>query len=145
MQPGASDFVEIAVASSTEIHFSRAPTFFTGTDVPPADLPELADDLLGYSKPGVAVVIALASIMATVSGASVPLMLVYRTHRNLKPISPLSMSLASMGLLLCVVTIYIDAKRIPTTASCNSYMAVMAIGFGTTVGCILVKLHRLYK
>ncbi|KAJ3156056.1 hypothetical protein HDU89_005620 [Geranomyces variabilis] len=119
--------------------------FFGGSSTPPADLPILNDDLIGYSKPPAAVIIAITSVLTFVTAASIPLLVIYREHPILKPMSPLFMALSVLGLLMCLMSIFIDAIRIPNRVLCNVYMCVLAVGCGTVVACILVRLHRLYR
>ncbi|KAJ3151866.1 Gamma-aminobutyric acid type B receptor subunit 2 [Geranomyces michiganensis] len=119
--------------------------FFGGTSTPPADLPTLEDDLIGYTKPASAVIIALTTVLTFAITVSIPLLLVYRNHSVLKPMSPYFMATSALGLLLCLMSIYVDAIRIPNKVSCNAYMSLMAVGFGTVVAGILVRLHRLYR
>ncbi|KAJ3165765.1 Metabotropic GABA-B receptor subtype 3A [Geranomyces variabilis] len=153
LQPVVSDTVQLSNNNFRQITYIidgewttvAAPVFFGGSSTPPADLPILNDDLIGYSKPPAAVIIAIASVFTFVTAASIPLLVIYREHPILKPMSPLFMALSVLGLLMCLMSIFIDAIRIPNEVSCNAYMCVLAVGFGTVVACILVRLHRLYR
>ncbi|KAJ3175797.1 Gamma-aminobutyric acid type B receptor subunit 2 [Geranomyces variabilis] len=153
LQPVVTDTIElsnnnfelIAYIIDDAWEMVAPPVFFGGSNTPPADLPILDDDLIGYSKPPAAAIIAITSVLTLVTAASVPLLVIYREHPVLKPMSPMFMALSVLGLLMCLMSIYIDAIRIPNRVSCNAYMCVLAVGFGTVVACILVRLHRLYR
>ncbi|KAI8821033.1 periplasmic binding protein-like I [Fimicolochytrium jonesii] len=55
-------------------------------------------------------------------------------------------AIASVMLVITAVsTVPLVLFQVPTTVSCNSYMALLTVGFGTVVGGILVKLRRLYR
>lgn len=138
-------YVEVARGQTGELKITKPPTFFSGSTVPPLDTPQLQDELIGYSKAGPAVIIAITSILAIVITISMPLLGLFRNHAILKPVSPMFMAFSALGMLVCLLTIYVDAIRIPNKVSCNAYMALMALGFGTVVGGIFVKLRRLYK
>ncbi|KAI8905366.1 periplasmic binding protein-like I [Powellomyces hirtus] len=111
----------------------------------PSDAPKFNEDTIGYQKPLPAVVMAFTSALLFLVVLSIPFLLALRNHALLKPVSPLFMAITALGMAVVLLTIYVDAKEIPDIVSCNLYMALMTIGFGTVVGGIFVKLRRLYR
>ncbi|KAJ3174289.1 Metabotropic GABA-B receptor subtype 3A [Geranomyces variabilis] len=119
--------------------------FASGTSDVPSDSPTLDDETIGYKKPAPLAIIALTAVLLALIAVSILPLAVFRDHRLLKPVSPLFMALSLVGMLMCLLSIFVDAMSVPTKTSCNSYMALMTVGFGTVVGGILVKLRRLYR
>ncbi|KAJ3020068.1 hypothetical protein HKX48_001374 [Thoreauomyces humboldtii] len=138
-------WVEVARGQAGALNITAPILFAGGLDVRPADSPKLADQTIGYQKIGPAIIIALTSIeLVAVAGSIIPLAIL-RDHPMLKPVSPIFMSFSAVGMVLCLLSIFVDALKVPTTISCNSYMSLLGVGFGMVVGGILVKLRRLHK
>ncbi|RKO93620.1 periplasmic binding protein-like I [Blyttiomyces helicus] len=131
---------QIASGTSDNLVLSatQKPTFFSGSNSPPADMPVIEDQTLGYQKPGVIAVIAFASVAIAIIAISIVIVFAWRDRPKLKPVSPPFMAMSGVGMITCLITV-------PTKQSCNSYMALMALGFGTLVGSIVVKQYRIYR
>ncbi|KAJ3300466.1 hypothetical protein HK104_000051 [Borealophlyctis nickersoniae] len=107
-------WVQIATGNAAGLSFSQPPLFHSGSSEPPKDIGTLIDDTIGFTKPTSAVLIALVTIMAFVIVCSILLLMVFRTHAVLKPVSPVFMALSALGMLICLSTVYVDAVQEPT-------------------------------
>ncbi|KAJ3179374.1 hypothetical protein HDU87_002983 [Geranomyces variabilis] len=136
---------EVAIGEVGDLTITNKIVFASGLTDIPSDSPMMVDETIGYKKPAPVAIIALTAVLLALITVSILPLAVFRDHRLLKPVSPLFMALSLVGMLLCLLSIFVDAVGIPTKTSCNSYMALMAVGFGTVVGGILVKLRRLYR
>ncbi|KAI9105607.1 periplasmic binding protein-like I [Phlyctochytrium arcticum] len=137
-------YVEVAIGTAENMTFTRAITYYGGEGVKPADAPFIRSEVIGYTQPGPLVIIALASISILVIAVSIPILIYKKAHPLLKPVSPPFMAITASGMVLCLLSIFVNAIEIPNIVSCNSYMALLAVGFGAVVGSIYVKLRRLY-
>ncbi|KAJ3162632.1 hypothetical protein HDU86_003605 [Geranomyces michiganensis] len=140
-----SKYKEVALGEVGSLKITDKFVFASGSTDVPSDQPMLSDQTIGYNKPAPLAIIVLSAILIAVVAVSIIPLAILRDHRLLKPVSPLFMILSLVGMLMCLLTIFVDATKVPTTVSCNSYMALLTVGFGTVVGGILVKLRRLYR
>ncbi|KAJ3021144.1 Gamma-aminobutyric acid type B receptor subunit 2 [Thoreauomyces humboldtii] len=141
-----NSMVQIATSvGGNKLIYSQLPTFYSGLHTPPSDQALLKDDVVGFHSPSSIAVLAIVSLAMTIILGSIPVLFVFRAHPILKPVSPEFMALSACGMAICLISIYVDAIAIPSRQSCNAHVAVLACGFGTTVGSILVKLVRLYR
>ncbi|KAI8816196.1 periplasmic binding protein-like I [Fimicolochytrium jonesii] len=135
----------IGNGTSAAIDFYTQPVFFSGTTAIPLDSPVLDDQLIGYTKPFSLLITILTTVALAVIFASLCLLVVKSTHPLLRPISPPFMMISACGLMLCLASIYIDAKLIPSRASCNSGYSLLVLGFACVIGSVMMKLYRLYR
>ncbi|KAJ3155880.1 hypothetical protein HDU89_005438 [Geranomyces variabilis] len=120
-------------------------TFYGGGNTAPLDYPTFTDDVVGFRNPMYGILHAVIALFLGVLAASIPVLWVNRNSTVLRPVSPVFLALACCGMALCLGSIYVDAVAETTSASCNGFVAMLAVGFGTVVGSILVKLFRLWR
>ncbi|KAI9005882.1 periplasmic binding protein-like I [Gaertneriomyces semiglobifer] len=140
-----NEVVEVAAGTADVLNIHSTVKYFGDATLPPSDHPFIHDEIVGYKKAGPLIIISISSLFILAVAVSIPTLLIFRTHPLLKPLSPIFMAYSGSGMLLILLTILVNAKEVPNKTSCNSYMALLAVGFAVVVGGILVKLRRLYK
>ncbi|KAJ3177909.1 hypothetical protein HDU87_004191 [Geranomyces variabilis] len=122
-----------------------AVTFYGGGNTAPLDYPIFTDDVVGFTNAKYDILHAVIALFLGVIVASIPVLYVNRNSTVLRPVSPVFLALACCGMMLSLSSVYVDAIAETTSASCNGFVAMLAVGFGTVVGSILLKLFRLWR
>ncbi|KAJ3162063.1 hypothetical protein HDU86_005761 [Geranomyces michiganensis] len=131
-----SDQVDIAASTgSGDVEFVPGVkiTFYGGGHTAPLDYPTFTDDVVGFKQPGMDALHGVIALFLAIILASIPVLYANRNSAVLRPVSPVFLALSCCGMALCLSSTYVDAIAETTDASCNSFVGMMAVGFGTII------------